>query len=199
VSWRGLVERAGALAPARDRTCLDRRGCALVGYPTSCDCGPSLSQGSGWALSVTGAASPELEALDHEYESRCHQCTGDDPCVCDAFPALLSCDSGRCTATPRSCLNFGPYCAAAVYWGDKICTAFEYCTMDWAGAPSPLDGGVCPYWCMSTAQGCLCPTSHCLALPSDCHGCDCLAPPSIDCPGPGWQCVCQPGGGIVES
>jgi len=114
-SCRELVERAAALAPTLDRTCLDRRGCALVGYPTTCDCGPSLSQGSGWALSVTGAASPELEALDHEYESRCHQCTGDDPCVCDAFPALLSCDSGRCTATPRSCLNFGPYCAAAVY------------------------------------------------------------------------------------
>jgi len=105
LSCRELVDQARALVATLDTTCGGVGDCVLVGYRDTCNGGPSLSQGSGYALSATGAASAELQALEHEYDSRCLQCGGgDNPCSVDAAPALLACDSGHCTATARSCL-----------------------------------------------------------------------------------------------
>jgi hypothetical protein len=104
LSCSELVTRAAPLAPTLDATCSTVDDCMVVGAPESCNCAPSLAGGSGFALSKAGAASAELRALASEYTARCRSCGGGNPCVCDAAPALLSCDGGHCAATPRSCL-----------------------------------------------------------------------------------------------
>src|SRR5262249_7844135 len=99
----GLAERAGELASQLARACVRVDDCVPFGAAASCDCSPSLAQGSGFALSKAGYADPELQAIVQLFERRCQACaTG--ACACDAAPALLVCTSGQCTATSSSCL-----------------------------------------------------------------------------------------------
>jgi len=110
----------------------------------------------------------------------------DAPLPADARPPAA--DAGGCGAGAIPC-------------GPTTCAADHYCALDWPGTGSPPpDGGTCPSWCFNggPGMGCFCPQYECVPLPASCTGCNCVGtPPNHTCPGPGWECDCYPGGGLV--
>lgn len=207
-----LGGRAATLVATLDKACTTVDDCELVGYDSrSCLGTPELLELGGAALSKTGAADPALKIVEDEFQRRCSNapCSQTNSCSADVGPKQVACTNQVCTGTARSCnqpRDAGPpdaqVCAAgALACGDRTCAATEYCTLDWPGVPQPIpDGGSCPDWCLFASQvnGCACPEAACRPLPSGCHACDCLGAIG-DCAGPGWQCDCPAGGGLVAN
>jgi hypothetical protein len=95
-SWSAFVQA--------NRACSTVSDCIVVGGAGTCDCGYNLGNGSGDAIAKS--ALERSRAYFTRYDE-CKAAGHNFACVWDAAPhSNLRCESGSCTVTQRSCIEF---------------------------------------------------------------------------------------------